>query len=87
MLLGATRARVVAAHYLQDAKAAISDPNHVAAQDCPEATFLPSLFSEFLQTLLSIVPSNGGAQIRVAQSYHKTCRRIFKCHIERSCME
>ena len=54
------RFRTRVCQHLQDAKAAVSDPEHVSAKDRPEATFLPSLFADFLQTLLSIVPSNGG---------------------------
>jgi len=45
---------------LQDAKATASDPAHISAKETPEASFLPSLFNEFLKTLYNIVPSSGG---------------------------
>ncbi len=44
----------------QDAKAALADPAHVPRKDRPEATFLPGLVADFLQTLKNVVPSADG---------------------------
>jgi intron-binding protein aquarius len=45
----------------KDAKAAAKDAGHVPLKEKPEATFFAGMLDEFLTTLSTLVPSNGGA--------------------------